>query len=243
MLSLCIKAENTKLRRSVVWLAALLIPVIPAIMGTFNYLQNTEILTGAWYSLWSQFTLFYSLLFYAPLIGIYCSYLWRLEHMDHNWNILMTMPVSWSCIFAGKLFIILKVTLFTQLWVYILFAIAGKYVGFPGFPPLEIFLWTLRGTLAAAAIGALQLLLSMCIRSFAVPIGIALMGGCAGLVLSNLGLGLWWPYSLLMTGMNSNSYEDKLSGGVLPFLVSTLLFFLLFSGISICLLKHKDVRT
>ncbi|MFR2020841.1 MAG: hypothetical protein ACLS6G_10240 [Christensenellales bacterium] len=29
--------------------------------GTFNYLQNLEILTDGWYSLWTQHTLFYSL--------------------------------------------------------------------------------------------------------------------------------------------------------------------------------------
>ena len=104
------------------------------------------------------------------------------------------------------------------------------------------FVWALRGTLAAVAIGTLQLLLSMCIRNFAIPIGIALAGGCIGLVLSNLDLGLYWPYSLLMMGMNSNSYEDKMNGEVLPFLLSTLLFFLIFFSISILLLQKKDVK-
>ena len=121
MLYSCIKAESRKLRHSCIWLAALLIPIIPAIMGTFNYVQNIDILTGGWYSLWTQYTLFYSLFFYAPLIALYCSYMWRLEHMNHNWNILMTMPVSIINVFVGKLCIILMVTLFTQLWVYFLF--------------------------------------------------------------------------------------------------------------------------
>ena len=242
MLYQCIKAENEKLRHSCIWLAALLIPIIPAIMGTFNYVQNIDILTGGWYSLWTQYTLFYSMFFYAPLIALYCSYLWRLEHTNHNWNILMTMPVSIIDVFTGKLCIILMVTLFTQLWVYILFFLGGKCIGLPGLPPITTFVWALRGTLAAIAIGTLQLFLSMCIRNFAIPIGIALAGGCVGLVLSNLGLGLYWPYSLLMTGMNSNSYEDKMKGEVLPFLITTLLFFLIFFSISILLLKKKDVK-
>lgn len=242
MLHLCIKAENKKLRHSIIWLAALLIPIIPAIMGTFNYVQNLGILTGEWYSLWTQYTLFYSMFFYAPLIALYCSYLWRMEHMDHNWNILMTMPVSVTNLFMGKLCIILKVTLLTQLWVYVLFFLGGKCAGLPGFPPLTTLLWALRGTIAAIAIGTLQLLLSMCIRNFAIPIGIALAGGCVGLVFSNLGRGLYWPYSLLMMGMNSNSYEDKLSGELFPFLISTFLFFILFFFIGIRLLKKKDVK-
>ena len=37
MTFLCIRAEAAKLRRSIIWLACLLLPIIPAIMGVFNY--------------------------------------------------------------------------------------------------------------------------------------------------------------------------------------------------------------
>lgn len=242
MLLSCIRAENQKLRRSAIYLACILLPVIPAVMGTFNYLQALDLLTGEWYSLWSQYTLFYSMLFYAPLIALYASYLWRLEHLDHNWNVFMTMPVPITALLAGKLFIIIKVTFITQLWLYVLFIVGGKFAGLSGMPPFVILLWTFRGTLAASAIGSLQLLLSMCIRSFAVPIGIALAGGITGLFCANLGLGLYSPYSLLAMGMNSNRSEDVLSDGTLPFVLSTLFFFSLIFGICLYLLKHKDVK-
>lgn len=242
MLKLCIKAENQKLKRSPVWLACFLIPIIPAIYGTFNYQQNLSILTGEWYSLWSQLTLFYAIFFYAPLIALYCSYLWRLEHLNHNWNVLMTAPVPVGDIFFGKLFVILKVTLFTQLWLFLLYLLCGKLVGLPALPEGTIFLWALRGTAAAIAIGTLQLLLSMVIRSFAVPIGIALAGSIIGLVAGSTGLGLFFPYSLMLMGMNSNKETDTLSNGTAPFFFFCLLYFLLFSGISIRILKKRDVK-
>ena len=242
MLRLCVKAENKKLRHSVIWAACILIPIIPAIMGTFNYQQNLGILTGKWYSLWSQLSLFYASFFYAPLIALYCSYLWRLEHLNHNWNVLMTAPVSIPNIFFSKLAVIFKVTLITQIWLAVLFLLCGKLIGLPGWVPSQILVWILRGTLAAMAIGALQLLLSMCIRSFSVPIGIALAGGVAGLVISNKGLGLYWPNALMLMGMNSNKNEDTLAGHSLSFFLSVLLFFLAFSGISILLLKKRDVK-
>ena len=242
MLRLCVKAENKKLRHSVIWAACILIPIIPAIMGTCNYQQNLGILTGKWYSLWSQLSLFYASFFYAPLIALYCSYLWRLEHLNHNWNVLMTAPVSIPNIFFSKLAVIFKVTLITQIWLAVLFLLCGKLIGLPGWVPSQILVWILRGTLAAMAIGALQLLLSMCIRSFSVPIGIALAGGVAGLVISNKGLGLYWPYALMLMGMNSNKNEDTLAGHSLSFFLSVLLFFLAFSGISILLLKKRDVK-
>lgn len=245
MLHLCIQAENKKLHRSVIWIACFLIPVIPAIMGTFNYLQCLDILTEQWYSLWTQFTLFYSLFFYAPLIALYCSYLWRLEHLDHNWNVLMTLPVPIKDLFFGKLFVIFKVTLITQFWMIVLFLLSGKLAGLPGIPPFLIFVWAFRGTFAAIAIGALQLLLSMCIRSFAVPIGIALAGSVFGMLFSNSGKGMFWPYSLMMMGMNSNSSDDKLSGftNTFVFFIAVAVFFLLFTCLAVRILKKADVKS
>lgn len=243
MLLRCIKSENLKIRRSFILPACILIPIIPAVMGTFNYLQNIEILTGQWYSLWTQHTLFYACFFYAPLIALYCSYLWRLEHRNNNWNVLMTAPVSVLCLYLGKLAVIFQVTFITQIWVGILFVVCGKIIGLPGFCPPAIFLWLLRGTVAAAAIGSLQLLLSMVIRSFSIPIGMALIGGTLGMLLFNKGTGLCWPYSLMIMGMNSNKAEDALDGGIFPFILSTLVFFVLFCLIAVKILKTRDVHT
>ena len=94
MLLRCLKAELQKCRRSPVWLAFVLLPVFPAILGTVNYLGNIEILDNAWYSLWSQHTLFSSMFFLPALLGVFCAWQWRLEHADHNWNRFLTAPVS-----------------------------------------------------------------------------------------------------------------------------------------------------
>ena len=81
----------------------------------------------------------------------------------------------------------------------------------------------------------------MMIRSFAVPIALALLGSVAGLLASNGGLGLFWPYSLMLMGMNANRTEDMVSSS-LGFGVSTLVFFLVFTGFGIYWLRRKDVR-
>lgn len=243
MLLRCMRAEKKKLRRTFLFPICILIPIIPAVMGTFNYLQNTGILHNGWYSLWTQFTLFYASFFYAPLIGLYSSYLWRLEHRCGNWNALMTAPVPIPCLYLAKLTVLWRVTLVMQLWVGLLFLLCGKFVQLPNLPSAQILFWLLRGTLAAAAIGALQLLLSMVIRSFSVPIGIALIGSVLGMLFSNRGLGLGWPYSLMLLGMNSNKTGEALTGGFLPFLLCTALFFALFYSIAVWLLKHRDVHT
>ena len=89
---------------------------------------------------------------------------------------------------------------------------------------------------------ALQLLLSMKIRSFSLPIAIALAGSTGGMLILNKDMGIVWPYSLMLLGMNSNKTEDSLAGGILPFLASAAVFSLIFCGLSIWFLKHRDVR-
>lgn len=242
MLFICIRTEFLKLKRSFVWLACFVIPLLPAIMGTGNYLANLSVLKGGWYALWSQHTLFYACFFFAPLISVYCAYLWRVENFGHNRNVLMTAPAPLSCIFFGKLAVTFAVTLITQVWVFILFVISGRFAGLPGLPPLQIFGWCMRATLGGLVCAAAMLLLSMCIRSFALPIGLSLVLTFIGFLFSNKGWGLFYPFSLIAAGMNANTYDDKLSGNMLPFFISCILYLILFSGIAIRLLRTRDVE-
>lgn len=243
MLLRCIRAENRKLRGCAIWPVFLIVSMISAGYGTFNYLQNLGLLQSEWYSLFTQHTLFYSMFFFAPLVGIYAAYLWRLEHTGHNWNRIMAAPVPPILLYLAKLAVVLKMALLTQLWVCVLYVACGKlWAGLPGFPPLEILLWIMRGALGSVAIIALQLLLSMVIRSFAVPVLIALAGGVAGMMAVNWDLGLFWPYALMLLGMNSNKSEDALAGGIAGFLLSTAVFTALFVAVAWILLKKRDVK-
>lgn len=241
MLSACIKTEGQKLKHSHLWLVFLVIPLIPTILGTGNYVNNLELLKSGWYSLWTQHSLFYADFFYGPLIAIYCSYIWRLEHLNHNWNSLMTMPVSEWEIFLAKLFLAFRCTVLLQLWVGVLFVIAGKLTGLPGFPPVEILFWLLRGSIGGMVTAALQLALSMIIRSFAVPVAIALLGSVAGFMLTSGGYGMFWPYALMQQGMNANKSTDVLSSPA-GFAVSLCVFLLLFVGVGVGYLKNRDVQ-
>ncbi len=244
MLLRCIRAENQKLRRSPVWLLFLAVPAISAVYGTFNYNMNLGILTHGWYDLWTQYTLFYALFFFAPLIGVYAAYLWRLEHRGHNWNLIMTAPVRPFCLYFAKFCVVTKMAVLTQLWLLVLFAIGGKMgAGLTGLPPLEILLWLFRGVIGGIPIIALQLLLSMVIRNFALPVLIALGGSVAGLLAANAETGLCWPYSLMILGMNSNRTEDTMAGALWGFFLSCIIFLTVFLLIANMLLTKRDVNT
>ena len=186
MLKRCIIAENRKLHASPIWVIFFVLPLISAGYGTFNYLQNLEILTERWYSLWTQHTLFYSMLFFPAMVSAYAAYLWRLEHLGHNWNLIMAAPVRPFALFAAKLLVVVKLMCFTQCFVFVLYVACGRlFAGFSDWPPMSIVFYLVRGIFGGLAVAAVQLLLAMLIRSFAVPIFLGLVGGIAGMLIGN----------------------------------------------------------
>ena len=148
MLLRLLKAERLKLKRSPVWLAFLLMPIVPALLGTLNYIGNIDILKGEWYSLWTQHTLFTCYFFLPVMVGVYCAYLMRLEHDQHNWNKMLTLPVQRPLIFLAKLITASAMIMLSELWIGILFVISGKLIGMTTPVPLRsVVIWCLFGTL------------------------------------------------------------------------------------------------
>lgn len=241
MLLKTIRAEQVKLKRSPVWLAFFFLPILPAIMGTFNYVQNINILDNYWYSLWTQHTLFTCYFFLPPTIGVYCSYLCRLEHTNHNWNSVMTLPVPIPYIYLSKLFTASVMVIATQVWVGILFIICGKLSNLPGPVPPELFEWLAYGMVGGIVICGVQLCLSLMIRSFAVPVGIAMIGGIGGVAALSKGAGAFYPYTLMSIGMRANSPGGPMICTPGQFFLSSAVFLVVFTGIAVLWLRNKDV--
>lgn len=85
--------------------------------------------------------------------------------------------------FLAKFVVVAKLALLTHLFVFLLYAFCGKvFAHFPGFPPMILLAFLLRGAVGALAVIAAQLVLAMVIRSFAIPIFLGLVGGITGLL-------------------------------------------------------------
>lgn len=135
MLFRVVRAEDRKLNRSALWIVFFVIPLISSVYGTFNYTQNLGVLTREWYSLWTQHTLFYDTFFFAPMVAVYAAYLWRLEHLGHNWNLILSAPVRPFCLYFAKFVTTAKMAFLTQVWVYGLFVLCGRlWARLPGWP-------------------------------------------------------------------------------------------------------------
>lgn len=241
MLLRLLKAERLKLMRAPVWIAFLLMPIVPAVLGTINYMGNIEILQSEWYSLWTQHTLFTCYFFLPAMIGVYCAYIMRLEHNHHNWNKILTMPVSRAMLFIAKLITVSFMILLSEAWIGILFVISGKAVGMKGAVPYHsVLVWCLFGTLGGMVMASIQLLLSIYLKSFALPVGISIAGGISGLGFLAKDLGHIWPYSLMAYGMNSNAPQTMLESGYAGFVVICMVYILAFTTISSVILTKKS---
>mgnify|MGYP002797007844 FL=1 len=241
MLLRAIKAEVLKCRRAPVWLAFLVLPVFPAVLGTFNYLGNLGVLEDQWYSLWSQHTLFSSMFFLPALFGVICAWQWRLEHTDHNWNAVLTAPVPVGTLYLAKLAVDAVVSLLAMAFIGVLFVLSGKVAGITAPLPPELPRWLLLGALGGVVVCAVQLFFSLAIRAFAPPVAMALVGGILGLMVTSQGWGTAFPYSLLALGMAANNPRMELP---LPsFLTACAGYLVLAAVLSIRWLSRRDAST
>lgn len=232
--------EYIKIKRSPIWLAFLILPAISAFIGTFNYLNNLEVLKSEWYSLWTQHSLFLCYFFLPPLIGVYASYLWRLEHNGTNWNMVMVHNTASRLVF-NKIAVCSIMTSITLLWTTLLYIISGLCCGLSTPIPPELIEWIVCGIIGGITISTIQCFLSLIIRSFAVPICLALVGGISGLVASALGIWYFIPYALLSLGMRANDPNRSLN--LVTFIVSNIIFIAIFYLLSVLYLKKTDVKT
>lgn len=243
MLIRSFRTECMKLRRSMIWLALAVLPLLSAALGTFNYLNNLGILTDQWYSLWTQHELFYCTLFAPALTGVYCAYVCRLEHLNHNWNQVMTLPVTPARIFLSKLMVVSLLSLLTQAVSGLLFLISGKLAGLTAPVPPEVLLWLARGWLSLTVQAAILLCAALLVRSFAIPVGLGILGGFLGLPALIKGFGAWFPFSLLPMSMCTHNPQEPMQCAGWLFAMNATGFLVLACAFGIWWLKSRDVTT
>ncbi|MCC0681292.1 ABC transporter permease [Clostridioides sp. ES-S-0005-03] len=203
MLRKSVLGEILKLKNSFIWYILLALPLLSVLIGTGNFYLNQDILKKEWYSLWTQVSLFYGEFFFPILIAIFCAYVCRLEHMNHNWNNVMTLPINLKNIFLSKLIVISILTAITQIVFVIFYIVAGNMIGFSQSVPNELPGWIVKGWIISISIASIQLYLSIKIRSFATPIGISLCLSLfgMGLLIAQPSIGIFFPYSMLGSAM------------------------------------------
>ncbi|TYA13152.1 multidrug ABC transporter permease [Paenibacillus faecis] len=238
-----ISAEWLKLRHSRIGFALAALPILSLLIGCANFYFNQGVLNNGWYSLWTQVGLFYGEFFLPILIAICCSYVCRLEHLNRNWNVTLTVPVSIASVVLAKWIVVGLLVLLAQVLFMGFYWLAGTLFSLPGPFPMETVGWMLRGWYASLSVVALQLSLSLRIRSFATPIGISLCAVMLGLGMYVAKLGLFFPFSLLTIGMGALNQNELTDAQNLLFWTVNLAYMLIFCSASIRRLKKRDIAT
>ena len=206
MLLRCLKAELIKFCRLLVRLAFVAAPV-PGFPGD---LQLSGKPFGADRRLVQPMEPARSVflrVFPAGLLGVFCTWQWRLEHKDHNWNSFLTALDLVGALCLAELIWAAVM----QTWIEALFIINGKLVGLVGPIPPELPGWLACGAVGGVSVCAVQLYFSLRFWTFAPPVAFGLIGGIAGLMATAQGFVYAFPYSLLCIGKRANNQTIELN--------------------------------
>ncbi|WP_167202685.1 ABC transporter permease [Actinomyces respiraculi] len=209
--------EAIKLRRSLVWVFTLLLPVLAVVTGSVNYVGNEEVLSQGWSSYASQVTLFYGLLFLSIGVALVCAAVWRPEHRGTSWNAMRTSPASVVQVVVAKTLVMMVPVLVMQIVLVVLTWVSGTLVlGLEGAMPTVVVASGALTVVAALPLVALQSLLAMVLPSFGAPVALGLVGTVLGIGLSTRAQALaqLWPYSLVTQAQSLGSTALAGSGGL-----------------------------
>lgn len=170
-------AELIKLKRSLSWGVAVLLPIIMVASGSIITLIDGRALEDGWHTLWMRSIVFYGLFPLSVGIAILASLVWRTEHRGSNWNALMAGPTSSLRIVLAKAGVVAVLAAIMQIIATASTVVLGKLVfGLPGFLPPQYLAVSVTIVIASIPVAVLQSWLSMQMRSFAAPVAVAFLG-------------------------------------------------------------------
>ncbi|GMA27705.1 ABC transporter permease [Arenivirga flava] len=247
-----LRSELLKLKRSSIWLIAVVMPLLAVITGTINFASNPDQLDAGWASFTSQVTLFYGLVFSSVSIGLLAAVVWRPEHRGTNWNLLATHARTPVRLVLAKTAAIALAVAVMQAVLVTATLIAGVVVlGLQDAAPWRFALVGALAVVAALPLIAAQSLLSMLLRSFTAPVAICLVGCVAGVasVTSEAlrPLGTVLPQALNTRALNLGGTSlagsgDLSAADALPIVVAAIGVALVIVGASVAAIRWIKLR-
>lgn len=245
-----IGSELIKLKRSLAWPVVLGLPTLLALSGAATRLSRGEAPADGWHTVWLQSVAFYGLFPMAIGVAILGSLIWRVEHRGGAWNALMAGPTSSRHIVVAKTAVLAGLTAMMQLVLVVATVLVGRFgFGLPGMLPTRYLVVTALLMLASVPLAALQSALSMLLRSFAGPVGVALVGaGISTVALMAVGdAALISPYALATRAalLGTGTFGDDGSVGAIEVAVLAGIGGVLSLGVvaaASAALDRRDVR-
>ena len=131
--------------------------------------------------------------------------------------------------------------LIAQALLMIFVLIVGKFIfHFTQPVPINMVWWLFMGWFSALSVGAVQLYLSMRIRSFAVPVGLAVCLSIVGLAFHIVGLSSMFPYSQIILGLSSQDKNLPVES-IVTFVPMIIIYTVIFIVLATRHLKKADI--
>mgnify|MGYP000935699025 CR=1 FL=1 len=148
-------------------------PIIALLIGLTEDFFDKEIEVNKWFITILSINLVYALLFLPLITGVLAGLICRYEHQAGGWKQLLALPVTRGKVFFAKYALLMLIVLFIQLLYLGVVYLIGMQKGYTEPFPIEIF-WKsiLGGWVATLPLVALQLWMSIMMKSFAAPFAV-----------------------------------------------------------------------
>ncbi len=230
-------------RSPVLWVVVLG-PLLMVVLGAANFSRYEDLFLqdGAdpWSKMMLQITLFYASFFYPVLPGVLSALVCRYEHLGGGWKQQLALPVRWSQFYGAKLIIVAALLALTQGLFYLFSFVAGMALQLPMAVPWRRFCeGAFFGLLSALPLAALQLVLSMRWKSFALPLAMNVMLAFPALMAVQSRWAPFYPWAQPAVAMLRPLMGEPLA--VLPFLTITLGGWVVFVALGWFFFCRRDV--
>ena len=211
MFSNLFSVELLKTKRSVLWIIALLIPSLATFLGVGNLLVNARAYiepdANLWVDAWSQVVIFYGMIFFPILVGIYATTICRVDHLNGGWKQVLSFPISHVKLYFANLLTLYLLLAVTQISLVVQYVAIGHLFDLSGTFILKDFvIYGLFGWLASLPLASLQLWLAFNWKSFALPLTVNIGLTIPVLMVSQTPYGFFYPWAQ-PSMMMSPAYE------------------------------------
>ncbi|GAB2697432.1 ABC transporter permease [Paenibacillus thermoaerophilus] len=179
------RSEWMKMRRTVIWLLAVVSPVLAALVGVLNVQENTSA-DRTWLEALGIMAVLHAMLFLPLLTGVFAALVCRFEHAGGGWKQLLALPVTRSQVYLMKFVFVMMLLAITQLLFLTGLLLIGAVLGFQGpVPWTDILRSVCGGWVACLPLAALQLAVATAWQSFAAPLAVNVVFTLPNMLVAN----------------------------------------------------------
>lgn len=177
------RAEFRKVKRSALWLIAIVIPLCAACIGAYTYQQELGAKAPDWDGLVQAIMDVHGAYIYPLGIALIAAFMWMDERRGASWTMMRTSTRHTYSMVIAKMAVLALVMAYMQgVTIMAILGVGTFYFRLPGVMPLAGGLLLLVGVFTGLPLMIFQSLLSSTTRSQITPFVVCLIG-CA--------LGLW----------------------------------------------------